>query len=176
MFKWEQSEIVEAHRLTVAMVWALLGVGTVRPSTWAALIRRGLAERADDSGYRFTSTGQDVADELYNLTTDEPEVPAPREPQGLPTVIEPRTVTADEVGAGENQPSEAEHEPSRTALSTADAVRSGDVLVWRGERRRVLGTWTEHGERVISTYEGTLIMPPGTPVRVDPVEQLALVG
>lgn len=76
MYVWEQSEIVKTYRLTVAMVWALLGVGRVRPSTWAALMRRDLAEHATDDGYRLTPTGQDVADELHNLTA-EPEDQTP---------------------------------------------------------------------------------------------------
>ncbi|WP_308817753.1 hypothetical protein [Pseudonocardia alni] len=104
MYVWEQSEIVKAYTLTTCMVWALLGVGAVRPSTWAALMRRDLAEHASDGGHRLTATGQDVADELHNLTA-EPEaathgaaaevVDVPSTPDTAPGVV-PESITTDD--------------------------------------------------------------------------------
>ncbi|MEQ3551166.1 hypothetical protein WIS52_11855 [Pseudonocardia nematodicida] len=254
------------------MSLCLLQVGTVRPSTWAALVRRGLADKVSGNGpalYDFTAEGQRVAEALAAEVQETPTEDGPaeskdqeteadpaydgpvirdavvhgsrsgvvREVSGrsgvlgslvefgdaaawfphtamtrtedgswtvectagqwcgakcpgcwiepdtgdrqspTPIVPEPRSPAelrrADEIHAGECQPPEAEHEPSRTTLTRADEVRSGDVLIHAGKRRTVLGTWTERGDVVISTLHGTLTMPPSTPLRTDPA-QLAL--
>ena len=75
VYVWENAEAVKLHRLTEAMAWALLGSGVVRPSTWAGLVRRGLAEKQADGGYGFTATGQEVAESLRSLVgANDPKV------------------------------------------------------------------------------------------------------
>ncbi|MEU6699863.1 hypothetical protein [Pseudonocardia sp. NPDC046786] len=269
MFKYETTTVAREHRLTLAMCLALLGVGTVRPSTWAGLIRRGLADRLSDGEYDFTATGQEVGEALAGAVGDligeqsrastqrvgrarrgvpssggitlaaevdadarerrrvldqehgeadcpivgqggcpncraaDPEVTAedlspvlwpechdagahvesdhessdcgwpPLWPNGAPEPLAadgvgPSLTRADEVRSGECQHGSADHEPSRQSeLMRADECRSGDVLLYAGKRRTVLGTWTEGRDIVLSTVHGTLTMPPGTPLMVE---------
>lgn len=209
MYVWEQSEIVKTYRLTVAMVWALLGVGRVRPSTWAALMRRDLAEHATDDGYRLTPTGQDVADELHNLTA-EPEDQTPDittddgptfpECEDAGAHVESEAATHGAAAEVVDVPSTPDHETSDCgwpplwpngapapredveteplpSLTRADEVHAGDYVLHTGTRRQVIGTRTEGRDIVLSTVHGTLTMPPGTPLRIEPAQlSLSLAG
>ena len=171
MFKYETTTVAREHRLTLAMCLALLGVGTIRPSTWAGLVRRGLAERiAEGPGmYDFTATGQEVGEalsaEVRSQMQDEDGEDAGAHVESEAATHGPAAEVVDVLGASVIE---------GPGLTRADEVRSSDVLTYAGKQRRIIGTRTERGDIVLSTVHGTLTMPPGTPVRIDRSEQLAM--
>ncbi|NWJ71715.1 hypothetical protein HX744_14510 [Pseudonocardia sp. ICBG1122] len=117
MYVWENAEAVKVHRLTEAMVWALLGTGVVRPSTWAGLVRRGLAAKRADGCYDFTATGQEVADSLRSLV--EANDPKVTDVGSLSDEVLSTAYAVEQEGPtdGECQHTSAEHDSSRPCRS-----------------------------------------------------------
>lgn len=137
---------------------------TVRPSTWAALMRRDLAEHASDGGHRLTATGQDVADELHNLTAEsEDQTP------DITTDDGPTFPECEDAGAHVESDHDAQDcgwpplwpngvpaprdavEPDPLNLVTAADINSGDIVLHRGERHRINHVSRSGGDVVLTT-------------------------
>ncbi|ALE85672.1 hypothetical protein [Pseudonocardia sp. HH130629-09] len=117
MTTYDATAPAKLHRLTMTMCLALIGVLAPRRPTWTALESRGLVEPADDGGYRLTATGQDVADELHNLTA-EPEDQTPN----ITTDDGPTFPECEDAGAHV----ESEAATHRAAAEVVDAPSTPD--------------------------------------------------
>lgn len=81
MFKYHKTEAAKAHNLSLTMALALLGIGTVRPVTIAALFRRGLADQVSRAGIRLTEEGKRVAEAMrIEVYGEEDRGPVEEEP------------------------------------------------------------------------------------------------
>lgn len=199
--KYLKTEIARTHRLTEAMVWCLLEVGKVRPATVRALVTRGLVNLDPAGGWWISEQGVRVRDALVREVrqedgtdegdgqgeeTEDGHLYAECEDAGGHVEVAPIGDCASSAGYARREsdhesqdcgwpPSLPDGPPEEApSLVRADEIHAGDVLVWAGKRRTVLGTWTDQNDIVLSTHGGTLTMPPGTPVRAEQAVQLAL--
>ncbi len=158
----------KTHRLTATMVEVLLGLIVPRNiTTVRALVARDLITMSDTGhGWFPTEEGHRVIAALKAERYGEPDTVPSSDP------ADEDMVELDESGVlyPECEPTDCGwpvllvEEPSTVI---AREVSAGDVILFGGDRRRVLGTWTYGSDVVLHTAAGRLSMAPGTPVRVD---------
>lgn len=169
----------KTYRLTATMVEALLGVIVPRSiTTVRALVARDLVTMSDTGhGWFPTEEGHRVIASLRAERYGEPDTVPSSDPadEDMVELDESGVLYPECESAGAH--CEADHEPQdcgwpvlaveEPSTVIAREISAGDVIVFGGDRRRVLGTWTYGSDVVLHTAAGRLSMAPGTPVRVD---------